>query len=579
MKNFLFILILTFCSKSFAQTVQGRASEAPTSFTSDLDLSQSGTNSNAAEILNQSTSLFLKDSGVKTFSMRGSPAREVSVSLEGVPLNSEAQGEFDFNNFSLFGLESARIIRGGYTPNSSSPSGEIQFQLPQENKFKTSLGIGSYETYFIGQQIPHASFAYEQSENNYSFKQNGISQKREHNAHKKVAARAWKQSENFQVWGQVLYSDQEMPGSLSWVTPQASMKSFAPMLAAQYQIKTLTTSAWSRFQNQSDQQPDSFRQTTNRWLSCGVKIQNRHGVSKNLSFEETFIWNLDKLWTTQRENSIETSTPIPYRQSISGILSATLSPNSSHLIHPRVRVDYLSDLDEEHLAINPGIGGRHSLLKNFGLLWNAAYLSKAPSFTDMYMEALPYAISNPNLKRQRSLQGDFGYEFSQTRTLKLKQAFFASRNLNYLRSSQVNNIWQVKNLGTSVILGLENEARFQPAEFFVMSLNYTLQRVSLDDHQASYQPTHLWHSNFEFFPNEPVGFDFPLYARSSVQIDPNSSNEISSQWDFGFHSRAQIRKWFFDLRIFNLLGWQRMEVDGYPLASEIHGKISATYRF
>ncbi len=554
-----------------AEISQSLVPSAPTSFTSRIPET---TDLDSDDRFRARPGLHFRENGgdakLEKISVRGSKPSDIAVSLEGIRLNSPSNGEFDLGLLSPHDFGIAQLIRGGYAPYSSNPSAELRLKLPEEPRSLAQISGGSYGAMGLYLESPVSTLSFHRSKNDFSYNDGGTLKSRTHNESRRMTARAWHRKKNWQIWTQVLYSDLDLPGPASSPTPQATSETFVPTLAYQGRSKDFEWAVWGTYQEQSYKDPSFSYSSTNRSFSTGTQGTHRYAFNDILASENILEWAQDKL----SSNTFHS----PYRHTLSHSVSLFWNPWKSSLIHPRLRTEFVSDLEEELVSIHPGLGGRHHLLKDTDLLWNLAWISRTPNFQEMYAEA-PGALPNPDLKRQDSYQGDIGYEsrISDLR-FQIQQALFANRTENILSSTFENNLYQVKNRGTSYAWGLENQILWSPIRMMEWEASYTLQRVTLNDAQQPYQPTHSFRLEPRVYLGPMVVLSLPVYARSSVATEV-ANEKIRDQWDLGFLMKTLVDRYSFQLRIYNLLGWDRKETRDYPLSNESFVRASASIRF
>lgn len=254
------------------------------------------------------------------------------------------------------------------------------------------------------------------------------------------------------------------------------------------------------------------------------------------------------------------------------------------MIHPRLRLEMVSDLDQKFSA-QPGLGGRHSVDEDFSILWNLGFLQRAPNFNELYFEIPREYIPNPGLERETSLQGDLGYEWNLREDFFWRQtAFFNRRNDLIETVTDSNFVSQAQNMNSAWSYGIESEWRVSPVSWFEAELSYTFlwAKVSSDrenlfdfipssgSREEYYQPEHKLFFTPRFLPDPSVQLSVPLYARSSV-LAPFQAGRVQKQWDLGFDLKILPRRIFpleTKVQLRNLLSWSREETLGYPLSHE-----------
>jgi outer membrane receptor protein involved in Fe transport len=398
------------------------------------------------------------------------------------------------------------------------------------------------------------------------------------NTSQQLNARTWWRGSHAQAWAQLLFADIETPGAIQYPSPGATYQNINPSLALQTKSKMIQTSTWINFQQQNTALPTYAMSSTNRWMTVGTRLQSPWSITSSIRAEPLIEYTAEKLWhdeTKAAPHDFKT----PTRQTVGFALGVFMNPTENFLIHPHLRAEYVSDLKAEQSSIHPGIGLKWDPLSELNVRSNFAWISRAPNFSEMYFDSPPFAISNRQLKRQRSLQYDIGYEWSGFRAFKIQQTVFADRTERIIKTYQTAGVYQSKNRGTAYGLGLENEITFTPHKDFEIRADYTTQYTSLGDHTQPFKPAHSAHSAFIFFPHSDLSVDLPIYFRTSAKDNDDFATTFGPQLDLGAHIGAAIAKWRIDLRIWNLLGWHRIEKGGYPLAAEPYAKLTVAYDF
>lgn len=544
---------------------------APTNFSNRVDLDD------GLDPLLQSPGLHLRDNGgpatFQNLSIRGSRAKDLNVTLEGVPLNSPSSGDFDFGMLSPFGLGETRIIRGGYSWNSSRPNGEVMLKLPSTENYRARFGLGSYQSVLYGVETPFATFSFDRADNDY----------RKDNAHSRINLRTWYRKENFQTWFQLLYVDLELPGSTDFPVPPSRTQTLRPTGALQWRNKNWEVSARLDFQNQAVKDA-----ATNRWYSAGTKLNYRKKWNEFFAVEAAVDQSADKLISDNFSSDFRSTTALS--------ASTLISASAKTLFHPHLRIEFVSDLSQV-ASVHPGLGATHSLSEATRVLWNISFIQRAPNFNEMYFRIPNFYEPNRNLDRENSIQADMGFETRVENEFQWTQTFFVDRKTNLLESGPIGGgLFQTQNQNSSILYGIETDFLFHMTGEIDLETNYCLQwsRVSTEKtdfmdfstppnaRQAYYLPLHKWVLKPILFPNRLATLSLPVYARSSV-LASNTGDRVPPQFDLGLDLKTQavsgIFPFEFRLKLRNLIGWNRVETKGYPLPSEPTFQTSLTYLF
>jgi len=562
------ISTFSFASIVCGQSIESGAALAPTNFGKSFSLEDN------PDALMRMPGTSLRDSGgpasLTGLSIRGARAKEVSVSLEGIPLNSAGSGDFDLGLLSPWALTEGRLLRGGYAPLSTSPNGNLLLRLPDKERTRLSVGGGDFGSIFVGAQIPHASFSFDRSDNDFPYKKNAVSSTRRNNSHQRYNFRTWWRADLWQVWGQLLYNDIDLPGPVGSVFPPSSTKTTRPTVAVQWRRANLSIEGKFDFQSQTVKS-----EPTNFWYNGRLQLRHQQEVLNNLQHHGTIEQSVDKL------DSGNFSSPL---RSTTALISSFLwTPYSGQLLHPSLRAEFVSDLNQK-VSFHPGVGGRHELLSGLSLLWNFAFIQRAPTFNELYYQIPNFYIPNKELQPEQSLQGDVGYEWAGPGGLNFEQSFFINRKQDLIESVEIGGgLYQARNVGESFTWGAESGANFPVRENFLISAHYTFQksRVGKNNREALYQPTHRVNVEPVLFPQRFVSVGIPLYIRSSV-LATTTGERVPEQWDLGLNFKSQpLRAFPFETKVVirNLLGWDREETLNYPLSNQPSVHATLTYTF
>lgn len=552
-----------------SQSVSSEAGLAPTASTKSIQAEELN------EDLQRTAGAGLREFGgsatTQTLSIRSNPARDVTVTLEGVPLNSASAGIFDLGLLNPYGLGSAELIRGTYPPSGTASGGTLALRLPNEERIRLTLGRGTENSSFIGHELPFGTLTYDQADNDFNYSRNGETFTRQHNQHRRFNGRGWIRRSNWQLWGQVLYVDLNLPGSVEFAPSPSNTKTWQPTAAFQYRSGPWAANLRLQFQNQEVQAAG-----TNRWYSGGGQLKRQHSLTKNISFDLLFDQSADFLSAAAFDSDLRGVSAV--------VATAHWEVGAGQLISPRLRAEFVSDL-ERPFAIMPGLGARHNIFEDFFVLWNLQYISRAPNFNEMYFRIPNVYDPNPDLSREDSLTADFGYSL-RARAFRLDQMLFYQRKNDLLETmTQNSGRSQVVNQGAARSMGLESDLSLQAAKDLSLKVQYTIQKTEVSAQDSSlfsgslkgstrnqyYQPTHRLSVVPIFFEGRIASIRFPTLFRSRV-LATSSGNTIGHQWDFGFELKTQAVKVYlpleFKLRAKNLLGWNREESFGYPLSNQ-----------
>lgn len=566
-----FLLLMTLMSVNlFGQSLESLVPDAPTSFQKSLPIKATNLKS-ALETL--SGVQVLSSGGFGRFSslsMRGTSSKDITFSLEGIRLNSPAQGAYDFSQISELGFSDIKLIQGGYSPFSTSLGGQIHFKLPSDKVIETKMGWGSYDYFSFLHRLPNASFSFESAKNDFLYKREEAFLKRYQNESSRLNFSLWHEIGNHRFFSYTSLIDRQLPPPISNLNAQYQkhFQSISPLLAYQGQSANWIWSAWAKFEMQENEFVDDLGHNQ-IWYS-GINIRNTSYLNSKISWQNGLEWTQDFLFQSNLESN--------QRHSISLSSSAFWNPAAGQVIHPRVRFELLTDLKSK-LSAHPGIGGIHFLNPYFSTLWNIGFSSRAPNFSELY-----YTIGNfrpnSNLKRENSIHGDFGWEWRALSGFKLIQAFFFARTSNTIVIEEIEDeFYQSVNEGKSRISGLETELYFFHWDGFQFKSNYTLTFSKLNNQSRPLLAKHRFFLSPELQIIPSWSLALILNAQSSTRPSAFSDQKTPSQFDLSLSTNLKILKWNITLEVLNLLRQNLQRDPDYPEPSETHFKVFLTYQF
>ncbi|MGA0162645.1 MAG: TonB-dependent receptor plug domain-containing protein [Bdellovibrionota bacterium] len=571
---FLFRIILILASlmsgNLFAQSVESLVPDAPTSFQKSLPTKETELKS-ALETLSGSQVLSTGGFGrFSSLSMRGTSSKNISFSIEGIRLNSPAQGTYDFSQISGLGFSDIKMIQGGYSPFSTSLGGQIHFRLPTDKVIETRIGWGSYDFFSLLQRVPNASFSFESAKNDFLYESEGSFLRRSQNESLRLNFSFWQEIGNHRFFSYMSLIDRQLPPPVSNLEAQYQkhFQSFSPMIAYQGRSADWMWSAWARFETQENEFVDSL--SHNQIWYSGADFRNSYQLGPQVSFQNAIEWTQDILFQSEFDSK--------QRHSFALSSSALWNPASGQMIHPRLRFEWLTDLKSK-LSAHPGVGGIHFLSPTFSTLWNIAFSSQAPSFNELYYSVGNFR-PNPNLKRENSIHGDLGWEWKAASGLKLTQAFFFARTSNTIVIEEVeNDFYQSVNEAKSKIWGIENELYFFHWKGFQLKSSYTFTFSKLNNQARPLLAKHRFFLSPELQIIPSWSLALLLNAQSSTRPSLFSEQKTPSQFDLSLKTTLKVLKWTLALEVSNLLRQNLQRDPDYPEPAETHFKVFLTYQF
>lgn len=365
-----FIFCLLCIQNIWSQSVQQNIGGAPTNFQSRIP---NQTWQSFDQEISETPSLQIQDYGGNTklqlMNIRGADSASLAVELEGIPISTASESYFNLGYLDTFGLSDFNLVRGGYNPLSTSPAGILQLQFDDSPVYKTSAYWGSYQRFGIAQKTPNAAASIRYGKNDFLYYDGTEFRRRKNNSGINFNVRAWHKTEKQKAWIQFFLSDQDNPSSLSGFSENSTFV-YRPIAAFQQKIGAVSLDLWASFQDLDYE--DSNIATNSQDFYTGERISWKSKITKELVYD---------LRAEQTQAQILDQSPFRHSSSLSQSLLWFI--DEGQILHPRLRIEYLSDLNSA-FSLHPGVGGSHLVKRWLQILWNADLISRAPSLLERY---------------------------------------------------------------------------------------------------------------------------------------------------------------------------------------------------
>lgn len=456
------------------------------------------------QLLNYNSVIYFKENGlgmVSSPSFRGTTAQQTAVIWNGININSQFNGQTDFNTLTTKNYNSISIRAGGGSTiyGSSAIGGSIHLnnELIFKNMFKNNLQIsyGSYETFGLNYNLQIATKKFSSqinisrnsSENNYSYL--GTDIKNENGQFENT-------SFNFNI------------GYL--IDKNNSIKFYSLIFDGERHFSgTLTTLSKSKYIDFNYRNLLEYTLTHNQFTS---KIKVAFLSEKYKYFENyaTSIFSDAKAETAIAKydinykitSNLELNTVVDYtktkgygteiasttREISSGSLLLKHNLSSRFLYEIALRKEVTNNYKSPILF---SVGLNYAIKNWYHLKINTSRNFRIPSFNDLYYQG----SGNPDLKPESSFQGEIGQEF------KFKKTSFSITNYyikiqDLLRWSPTsngnwtpNNVSKVSTYGTEILF-IHSQKLGKTIFDFAMTYAYTVSEDDQKKKQLIYVPFH-----------------------------------------------------------------------------------------
>ncbi|MBD3182995.1 TonB-dependent receptor [Candidatus Poribacteria bacterium] len=492
---------------------------------------QSSASTNLGQILETSNILNISDYGPGGFAMasiRGSSSEQVLVLLDGQRINDSRSGVVDLNNIPLNSISRIEIVKGGNSAmyGADAVGGVINIitKNPVSSKVKAWSSMGSYSAYNWGIETSRTSdnvsglvtLSQSKAEADFPFRDKFDREMIRENAQSKIRNIFGKINWNIsskadlRASGGHSYSVKGDPGPVGLYTPDASKKdkvneikthfNYQPLSFFHFNVNIQGRKTSLRYINPKMPYPtddthknrvmDSefqfrFLPETKIPIIAGVYLRDEVMDSTALGIKKRETYSFYAQQEIKREFGQN-----PFR--LKGIS-----------IFPAIRWDHYSDF-------NAGLSPKIGFLTSFGdenslaFRGNIGISYRAPNMNDLYWPSDAFAVGNPDLNPETSLNADAGFYINVSQQSFLSYISDFRLGSTLFRNEFKDRIqwtpgpdgkWSPQNLSEATSTGLESELQIeipfkQIPDFIFLGLNHNLLFAKdMLDRQLIYRPT------------------------------------------------------------------------------------------
>ena len=424
-------------------------------------------NTSLTDVLRFNSNIYFKESGfgmVSSPSFRGTNASQTAVIWNGININSQLNGQVDFNIMSSSNYNTISIRSGGGSVQYGSGAIGGTIHLSNDFDFKkhfnhtVQLGYGSFNTKNINYKTSfgHGAWsgnfgvAYVDSENDYKFL--GTDKRNENGAFNNLDINlnlgfVFSTKDVLKLHHQNFRSDREFSSTLlassnskyesedyrsmvEWIHIEDNYTSSLKAVHLQEQFKYFESKFFDDFS----------KGQANTWM---LKYHYKREFSKRLKL------NLiaDYSYITGEGNSFND----PKRNAFSATVVLSHRPTAKLQYNLNARKDVISDF-ESPLVFSGDVS--YQFFKPYTLKFNASKNFRVPTFNDLYWNP----GGNLDLKPEESYQLDLGHELRfKNMDFKLNTFYIETSDLIQWRPNAILGYWSPVNIASAKHYGFETE--------------------------------------------------------------------------------------------------------------------------
>ncbi len=505
-------------------------------------------------LLNYNSLIYFKENGlgmVSSPSFRGTTAQQTAVIWNGININSQLNGQTDFNTITTRDFDNITVRAGGGSSiyGSSALGGTVHLnsELQFVNRFQNELQMnyGSYETFgahyktMISNGIwsTQISVTHNSSKNDYNYLN---TQKRNENGQFENtslnASLGYRFSKNhyLKYYSQIFDSDRHFSGTLGAVSKSKYRDyNYRNLVEWDWLLGKITSKLKVAFLGEKyayfeNARTDNFEtsKTETALAKQDLVYQITPSILINSILEYTQTKGIgSQIGTNTRQIGAAT---VLFKQEVFRSFSYEFSG----------RKEVTSSYDSPFLF---SFGTKNQFGKQYTVVTNFSRNFRMPTFNDLYWDGL----GNPNLKPESSYQGELGQH------LKFKNSSI-SGTVYYQKIDDLiqwkpnasgnwspSNIAKATSYGAEVVLNWNKKIRNHALDFNA-NYGYTVSKDALSDKQLVYVPLHKFNSSLAYtfqritlnYQYLFTGFVFTSSDNSRVLEEYQVSN-LGINYDFG----------------------------------------------
>ena len=471
------------------------------------------TNESLTSLLAFNSNIYFKENGfgmVSSPAFRGTNASHTAVIWNGININSQLNGQVDFNTINPFNYNSISIRSGGGSVQYGSGAIGGSIHLNSDLLFKehfdnqVSIGYGSYKTKKINFHQSYGSRSmsyslgvnYNASDNNYKYLNIGEENKNgEFNNLNLNWNIGYVLSENqiLKLYHQTFISDRNLSGNLvvlgrskykdNQYRTQLEWGSYGPKAISKIKLAYLQEE-YKYFENK-DAAIYSFGKVSNflARYSLDYKISKFFRLNSFLEFNN-YKGAGDSFGSPERDDFSATAL-------LKHIISSTIAYNLS------VRQDFSSDFSSPLVF---SFDGSYSLTDNYQVKINASKNFRTPTFNDLYWQP----GGNLELIPEKSYQLDFGNVLNiGAVSMQYNGCYISTKDMiKWLPNNE--GVWSPINIDDVEIYGAEAkiEANYSLGKNQELGIKtnyaYTVSEDKSTNEQLIYVPFHTANGSLEY---------------------------------------------------------------------------------
>ncbi|MCX5701181.1 MAG: TonB-dependent receptor [Candidatus Omnitrophica bacterium] len=544
------------------------------------DMEKSGAQ-NLSDVLTGLTSVDMSSYGgpnaVENIRMRGSTSSQVLVLMDGRPINNPRDGSADLTTIPLDNISRVEVMHGpGSSLYGSSAMGgvvNIITKNPPKKGQKAELysSFGTARTYIermlYGADISKFNFLISGGYlSSVGFRENSEINAEDCNL---KLGYDFNNENNLKLNSGFYKSKSGAPGKTTWLDLDDKQDTLKRFFDLSWSLKPDTKTALSARVYQNYDRLEFMENSSDGWNPDNKKdIQATTVRGFNLQLDEQ-LWDIYKIVAGYNYvgnfNNSTTSGKHKYNVN-AGYLENILDLFDKKLnINLSVRLDDYSNFG---LATDPSLSMLYKFNDSVRIHALVARSFRVPTFNDLYNSIPGMGVSNPNLVPEKGMTGELGVESRINKYLNTSLTYYRSDYKQLIEWVEADPEWQVMNVNSAVINGIEFGNKIYISDNFDLNINYTymLAKDAKTHKYLVYQPENKVDAGLKYNDHNGLTVEFKGQYTGVRFGDVDNANKVKSFYVFGLSVHKKFKRNLTCFAYIDNLFNRKYEVQaGYPM--------------
>lgn len=527
--------------------------------------------------------------GTQHLRMRGSTSAQVLIMVDGLPINNPRDGEADLSTIPVDNIDRIEVVHGPASSayGSSAMGGAVNIitkNPPGEGKkIEAITKFGTYRTYLEqisagGRLGPLGCIITAGYESSAGFRTNTEFNSKNANAKFNYDLNSWN---SLKLNSSFFKSKAGTPGPITSPDPDDKQTTLNNTTDIKWDFNPdQTTSISSRFYNIYDRLQFNENETESFFDTAGIATHTTKVTGGEIQLNKKFASIYEAVLGVNYVSNTNNSTSSgKHKYSVNaGYIENKLNLLEQLTLNLNGRVDDYSNFGTQ---FNPSAGIVYKINELNRLRGSIGRSFRAPTFNDLYWPDEGWAKGNPNLKPEKGITYEIGYDTDINKYISGGITYYRNVYSNLINWAEVSDVWTPLNVDSAIIDGIELENTLSFTDNFSINAKYTfLHALDKKTHKfLIYQPENKIDCALKYkFPHNLL-VEIKGQFTGTRYADTQNSSKVKSFYTMGINVSKKIGNNFtYLLSINNMLNKKYQVMQDYPMPGfSITGGIKAEF--